>query len=218
MSSHLDLRRIANALNGEVAGGGVRAPGPGHSTKDRSLTITLSSDAPDGFVVHSFAGDDPIVCKDYVREKCGLPQFQPNGNGRSNGTSNNRRRDQDIESFVMAAINGQRQEQAAHGSHVATFAYTDDKGELLYEVLKYENPKTFRQRRPDGKGGWIWKLDEQRVLYRWPELLKYPDATIFCARAKRTPTVLLCSGTAQRPLRAGNGPRIASRRSPAGTL
>jgi hypothetical protein len=33
--------------------------------------------APEGFVVHSFAGDDPLVCKDYVRQRLGLPEWQP---------------------------------------------------------------------------------------------------------------------------------------------
>jgi putative DNA primase/helicase len=34
-------------------------------------------------------------------------------------------------------------------------------------------PKDFRQRQPDGKGGWIWNLDgARRVLYRLPEVLK----------------------------------------------
>jgi hypothetical protein len=31
----------------------------------------------DEFVVHSFAGDDPITCKDYVRGKLGLPHWAP---------------------------------------------------------------------------------------------------------------------------------------------
>ena len=47
-------------------------PGPGHSPKDRSLSITLVTSAPDGFLVHSFAADDPIRCKDYVRDKLDL--------------------------------------------------------------------------------------------------------------------------------------------------
>ena len=55
-------------------------PGPGHSPKDRSLSVKIDTDAPDGFVVHSFSGDDPIVCRDYVRERLGLPAFKPNGN------------------------------------------------------------------------------------------------------------------------------------------
>jgi hypothetical protein len=32
---------------------------------------------PSGFLVHSFAGDDPIQCKDYVRGRLGLPAWQP---------------------------------------------------------------------------------------------------------------------------------------------
>ena len=55
---------------------------------------------------------------------------------------------------------------------------------MLYQVLRYE-PKDFRQKRPDGNGGWIWKLDERRVLYRWPELLKYPDGTIFICEGEK---------------------------------
>jgi hypothetical protein len=46
----MDLKTIARALGGEVNGRQVLAPGPGHSPKDRSLAIRISSDAPDGFV------------------------------------------------------------------------------------------------------------------------------------------------------------------------
>jgi len=67
--------QIARALGGKVSGDHVLAPGPGHSPKDRSLSIKLDATAPDGFLVHSFAGDDPIRCKDYVREKLGLPAW-----------------------------------------------------------------------------------------------------------------------------------------------
>ncbi len=56
----------------------------------------------------------------------------------------------------------------------ATYPYQDEAGTLLYEVLRYRTPdggKTFKQRRPDGRGGWIWNLDGvRRVLYRLPDL------------------------------------------------
>ena len=58
----LDLRSIARALRGEISGRQILAPGPGHSRRDRSLSIRIEPNAPDGFVVHSFADDDPIVC------------------------------------------------------------------------------------------------------------------------------------------------------------
>jgi putative DNA primase/helicase len=73
----LDLRAIARALGGEVSGRRVLAPGPQHSPKDRSLCISLAPAMPGGFLVHSFAGDDPIQCKDYVRGRLGLPAWQP---------------------------------------------------------------------------------------------------------------------------------------------
>lgn len=36
---------------------------------------------------------------------------------------------------------------------VATYDYTDEAGTLLYQSVRYD-PKDFKQRRPDGKGGW----------------------------------------------------------------
>lgn len=54
---------------------------------------------------------------------------------------------------------------------VATYDYASADGELLFQVVRYE-PKSFVQRRPDGKGGWIWKRDGvELVPYRLPELL-----------------------------------------------
>jgi hypothetical protein len=78
----------------------------------------------------------------------------------------------------MAAAAAQSRNNKAKGRMVNTYDYTDADGKLLYQVVRYE-PKDFRQRRPDSNGGWTWKLDERRVLYRWPELLKFPDGTIF---------------------------------------
>jgi hypothetical protein len=64
---------VARLLGGEAHGRRVLCPGPGHSRTDRSLSVKLGDDAPEGFVVHSFAGDDPLACKDYVRERLNLP-------------------------------------------------------------------------------------------------------------------------------------------------
>src|SRR5262249_26240087 len=72
-----DPRTIARALGGEISGRQILAPGPGHSRLDRSLSIRIEPAAPDRFVVHSFAGDDPLVCKDHVREHLGLPRWEP---------------------------------------------------------------------------------------------------------------------------------------------
>jgi putative DNA primase/helicase len=66
------LRALAHDLGGEVVGGQVLAPGPGHSRRDRSLAVRFSPSAPDGFLVFSHAGDDFAACRDHVRERLGL--------------------------------------------------------------------------------------------------------------------------------------------------
>jgi putative DNA primase/helicase len=74
----LDPRNIAHILGGDIIGrDSVSAPGPGHSKADRSLSIKVDSRAPGGFVVFSHAGDDPIACRDYVRNRLGVGPWKP---------------------------------------------------------------------------------------------------------------------------------------------
>jgi putative DNA primase/helicase len=56
---------------------------------------------------------------------------------------------------------------------VATYDYTDERDDLLYQVVRYE-PKNFMPRYPDGHGGWIWKKHPRQILYRLPEVLEAP--------------------------------------------
>jgi hypothetical protein len=54
---------------------------------------------------------------------------------------------------------------------VATYDYHNVVGDLVYQVVRFE-PKTFRQRRPDGADDWTWNLTGvERVPYRLPELI-----------------------------------------------
>ncbi|TMJ82288.1 MAG: hypothetical protein E6G76_23890 [Alphaproteobacteria bacterium] len=76
-----DLRQAARLLGGEISGGQILAPGPGHAAKDRSMAVRFISGG--NFLVHSFCGDDPIRCRDYVRERLGLPAWR-------SGDENNR--------------------------------------------------------------------------------------------------------------------------------
>jgi AAA domain len=146
--SQITVQELHRALGGEITRGKngpqVLCPGPGHSKQDRSLAVMPASDG-DGFVVHSHAGDDAIVCKDHVRRKLGLPSFQPQNGRLSSPTSR---------------------------KIVRSYDYTDENGEMLFQVVRYE-PKDFRQRRPDGAGGWISNLEGvRRVPYRLPELIE----------------------------------------------
>jgi hypothetical protein len=69
---------------------------------------------------------------------------------------------------------------------VAIYDYRDADGKLLYQVVRYE-PKTFKQRRRDGHGGWVWNLKGvSRVLYRLPELVAAdPARTVYVAEGEK---------------------------------
>jgi putative DNA primase/helicase len=77
---------------------------------------------------------------------------------------------------------------------VATYDYCDEGGQLLYQVVRYE-PKDFRQRRPDGNGGWIWDLNgARRVLYRLPELLVAKTPRVWIAEGEKDVETLRKAG------------------------
>jgi hypothetical protein len=113
---------IATALGGEVSAGQVLAPGPGHSPADRSLSVKPDPDAPEGFLVHSFSGDDPTACRDYVRCKIGLPEWKPNGADGANGKSTSR-------------ANG-KVAAKPYSPTVATFVYRDQDGKPYLQVQR----------------------------------------------------------------------------------
>lgn len=74
---------------------------------------------------------------------------------------------------------------STHRIEVATYDYKDEAGRLLFQAVRYD-PKDFRQRRPDGKGGWIWNLKNTRlVLYRLPELLCRARETLFIVEGEK---------------------------------
>lgn len=53
---------------------------------------------------------------------------------------------------------------------VKTYDYATRDGELLFQVCRME-PKSFRQRRSDGNGGWVWNLEGiEPVLYKLPKI------------------------------------------------
>jgi putative DNA primase/helicase len=70
------LHSWARALGGEVRGDQILCPGPGHSSKDRSLSVKIGRDGEP--LCFSHCGDDAIACKDYARAKIGIEPFKPN--------------------------------------------------------------------------------------------------------------------------------------------
>ncbi len=78
-----------------------------------------------------------------------------------------------------------------NGSHpagariVAAYDYTDEAGQLLYQAVRMD-PKDFRQRKPDGNGGWVWNIQGVRLVpYRLPELLKRATETVFICEGEK---------------------------------
>lgn len=58
------------------------------------------------------------------------------------------------------------------------YQYFSAVGEMVYEVVRYE-PKDFRQRRPDGSGGFIYNMEGvTRILYNLPKVLKAEEVWI----------------------------------------
>jgi 5S rRNA maturation endonuclease (ribonuclease M5) len=131
---------------------GVRPSGPSRWTArcpahdDRKPSLTVEQ-AEDRALVKCHAGDGCPV--EEIVAAAGLP----------GGVS---------ALFDGYPLDGQR----GLGEIVATYPYVDEHEELLFEAVRF-TPKGFRQRRPDGDGGWTWKLDQtRRVLYRLPRVLE----------------------------------------------
>lgn len=143
---HLDPRTVALALGGEARGQQVSAPAPGHSRRDRSLSIMIDDDAPGGFVVHGFAGEEAIALKDYVREKIGLAQWQPSGPPKEPPRS-------------LEPVRA-----------VKTYVYEAADGSPFLRVVRMSD-KSFRQARWGGTSWLPGKPDAPKIPYRLPQLL-----------------------------------------------
>jgi hypothetical protein len=172
----LTLQAIARAVNGKIVGQNVRAPGPGHSRSDDSLAIKLADNAH-GFVVHSHSpAHHPREVLAYVLERLKAIGHQP---PQSNGAPRRRHTDKEI----MRAVEMAQREPPP--KLIAAYDYRDRDGTLRYQRCRLE-PKSFRFRRPDGAGGWIRDMDGvQHLLYRWPELIEFPDATVIVTEGEK---------------------------------
>jgi len=162
----LTLQGIARAMGGDVTGDQVRAPGPGHSAKDRSLSIKLGN-GDDDLIVYSHAGDDHLACKDYVRSKLGLPPF--------NGTKTN---------------------GASKGKIVATYDYVDEAGVLLFQVVRFDPKDFRQRRPDGHDGWAWSMGETRRVPYRLDQLAEAVAARrlIFIAEGEKAVDALIKIG------------------------
>ncbi|MDB4893177.1 MAG: hypothetical protein JWL61_5032, partial [Gemmatimonadetes bacterium] len=83
---------------------------------------------------------------------------------------------------------------------VKTYDYVNAEGVLQFQACRFrksDGKKEFRQRRPDGKGGWIWNLtDVEPVLYRLPETLAAIESgkTIYIVEGEKDADALSMEG------------------------
>jgi hypothetical protein len=169
----LSLKQIKRALNGEINGDHVRAPGPEHSAADRSLSVKITDNGED-VVVNTFsAADDRLACLKFVREKCGI---QPKASGKDKFS---------LDVMVRAAMLAAESRKPIRKT-IAVYDYSDADGTVLYQKRRYSDPNhKFDCWRPDGNGGWINGMRgvDRRVLYRLPDVLK-GGMVFFCEGEK----------------------------------
>lgn len=85
---------------------------------------------------------------------------------------------------------GQPKGNTPKGELTDLYNYHRADGSLSFQVCRYTLPdggKTFRQRRPDGAGGWYWSTaGADLVLYRLPELLAAdPTLPVFIVEGEK---------------------------------
>jgi rhodanese-related sulfurtransferase len=139
---------IAIALKGRKSGAGYVACCPSHEDHNPSLSL---KDADGRVLVHCHAGCDQARVVEALKAR-GLWNME-------------------------SPVRTWATQRKRLGPMVCAYNYTDEHGELLYQVTRHFPPKDFRQRYPDGRGGWIWRKHPRQVIYRLPEVLE--SAVIF---------------------------------------
>jgi 5S rRNA maturation endonuclease (ribonuclease M5) len=156
------IAKIAELLGGDVQGAQVLCPGPAHHSGDRSLSVRPEKADPEGFVTHSFAGDDWKECRAHVRKKLGLPEFKQKKNG-----------------------------SGKTWTELAEYIYYDEHGERFLKVRKCldgDGNKQYPQYHWDGNGWAKGKPSAPKIPYRLPQLIAAPiaDVVYFCEGEKDT--------------------------------
>lgn len=143
------IDRILSMLDGvrRKSGGGYMAPCPAHP--DRNPSLSIDENKHGDVLLKCFAGCETEAILAALR-LTPSDLFADRGRFREGPTLSRTRR------------------------VVDRYDYTDGDGNLVYQVERLE-PKSFRQRRPDGRGGWIYNLqDTTPILYKMPDLLSSP--------------------------------------------
>jgi RecA-family ATPase len=140
---------ITRHFGGDWAGSQGAFPSPGHSPKDRGITV---KDAPDGDVIfycHNDTGFDWRAFKDQCRDLGLLPPREQSS--------------------------GATWRETGHYEYVGADGLVAYR---TVRLEKQGERKRFKAEHPNGRGGWAPKIDGiPRVLYRLPDILAADPAT-----------------------------------------
>lgn len=190
--SFLTPQFVASRIGGKVVGGNrVVAHAPGHKKGSPEISITVDPAAPRGILVNCFSGEDPVAIKDWVLRQCGEPDFAPS------------RRSEEPTAHI-GILKSKDTPKAFYDGHLirrgyvlkAEYDYATPDGEVLFQVLRYEHAtesKTFIQRQPDGKGGWLSGRPDP-ILYRWPEIAARPGEPVYVVEGEKDVDTLINAG------------------------
>jgi AAA domain/Toprim domain len=174
MSFPFSPAQVAAALGGKARGNSITAPGPGHSKGDKSLHITIDPSAPDGFLVHSFAGEAPLDLKDHVREKLGIGRWEPTKKSTN-------------DSIIRMS------ERVKPKTPAAEYVYQLEGG-TPYLRVKRTADKQFYQQHWNGSG-WVNGAPQgPKIPYRLPELLAAEHDTILIVEGEKDVDALSSRG------------------------
>jgi hypothetical protein len=168
---------------------------PAHDDEHASLSVTLGRK---GIVLRCHAGCD----SEAVVRAVGLSMSDLFYESATNGSYP---AGTEAAARVTAAT---RRKPESLGAIEAVFDYHDAEGVLLFQVVRFEG-KEFRQRRPDGRGGYIWGLGQvPRVLFNLPVVLRAVAANrpVFVAEGEKDVQTLGRHGLAgtTNPMGAGH--------------
>jgi len=134
-------QKITQHFEGDWHGDYGAFPAPGHSKSDRGMTVKDVPSAPDGVLINSFNGGDPLAVKDECRRIGLLPELK---------------------------LGNTHARETAHYEYVDADGVVLYR---TVRIEQEGRRKRFEAQRPDHRGGWIKGVgDTRRILYRLPDI------------------------------------------------
>lgn len=150
---------IARLLDVEETKSGYQARCPAHEDDKASLSISRGDDGRALVFCHAGCSADQI-CRSLGWS---LADLMPPGDGHD------------------VPVHREPPKKEA----IAWYNYTDETGSILFQIIRYV-PKSFKRRRPDGKGGWIWNVEGVRTVpYRLHSLAENPGRTVVVVEGEK---------------------------------